>query len=626
MLNKSGRVSIGVSLLLLAAPAHAMCTVGSPPIVSQFQTQISDDPARALRAINARLANPGLNRIDRAWLYATQALAYSTLENSAEEIKAAEAGLKLAPKATDAPHIELLAQLAFAQSDPTALKPLQERISAARRYVTPNSIEDICSRAVVGYLSRDPVESTREMGAAYRMAMQKGLETQRAMIAIDLADALMKAGDYDEALALVGEGAAFARKHNLKFLTAATAFRNGMIRTGMKTFEETLPHFATAFRISREIGNDRFAAFTAQATCQVYIALERFKQAETMCDTAEKLFGGEKIAAARMVSYRARIALGLRRYDEAVALTTQLIGGPDSRATSPTSNFLHRARAYAGLGQYREASADYAEYVERFRKDTEATKTREAANLRTRVEIDRQVDRNKTLARELAFEQERANYERQRLWGGLGAAAVLIAMLALFLWVGARHRRALQRLATTDGLTGMTNRRSATDQGILVLARAADARTPLSVALIDIDHFKKINDTHGHAEGDAALRALSGVLKATVRGSDIIGRWGGEEFVIILPGLHALDAVEVVDRIRTAAANLDRPLNFSAGIAAAGPGERDLEGLVARADAALYEAKRAGRNRSVIASEPPHSEDRRGATIANPAERPARQG
>lgn len=229
--------------------------------------------------------------------------------------------------------------------------------------------------------------------------------------------------------------------------------------------------------------------------------------------------------------------------------------------------------------------------------------------MRTQVEVDR----NKALAREVAFEQERASYARQRTWA-IAGAALLIAMLALFLWLSARHRRALQRLATVDALTGIANRRHATEQGTVALARATDSHTPLSLALIDIDHFKKINDTHGHAMGDEALRNLSTVLKGTVRRSDIVGRWGGEEFLIVLPGLDALEALAVTDRIRAAAAALDFPLRFSAGVATAVSGERDLEAMVARADAALYEAKRAGRNRSVIAADPViDAEDRRGA-------------
>lgn len=621
MLKLSARALAGVSFLVLSVPAQAMCTAGSPAIVADLQTRISDDPRAALRTVEQRLARPGLNRIDRAWLYATQALAYSTLEDSAQEVRAAEAGLKLAPDPADAPHIELLAQLAFGQADRAAIAPLKARIEAARAHVAPRSVQDICSRAIIGYLSEDPAEATRELGTAYRMAMQQGLEAQRAMIAIDLSGVLMKAGDHEQAATLLGETEAYARRHGLKFLTAATAFGLGMIHTGMKDYAGTLPYFATAFRISRTIGNDHFAAFAAQAACQSHISLEQFGRAEAMCDTAERLFGDERIAVARMVSFRARIALGLKRYDEAVALATQLIDGAASRSASPSSPYLTRARAHAGRGDYRAATADYAAYVDRFRKESEAMKTREAATLRTQVEVDRQTERSRALAREMAFQQERARYERQRLWGAVGGAAALIALLGLLLLASIRHRRALHRLATCDGLTGIANRRHATEQGVATLARAADGRTPLSVALLDIDYFKKINDTEGHAAGDAALRALSGVLQAGVRKSDIVGRWGGEEFLIVLPGLDALEATGVVDRIRHAAAALDRPLFFSAGIAAAATGERDLEAMVARADTVLYAAKRAGRNRSVIADEPGAITDRRLAPVALPVAR-----
>lgn len=339
-------LAVGMAAGLVAVPAQAMCTAGSPPITAGLQRSISDDPAKALRTIETRLTAPGMNRIDRAWLLAAQALAYSTLENSAEEIRAAEAGLKLAPNPADAPHIELLAQLAFAQSDPAVRAQLFERIKTARAHVAPGSITDMCSRAIIGQLTPDPVEAAREMGTAYRMAMQARLDEQRAMIAIDLAAVLMKAGDYDAAQTLVTEGTAFALKHDLKFLKASTAMRAGTILVGQKNFAGTLPYFAEAFRISQSINNTRFTAFAAMSACQSYISLDQFRRAGAMCDAADKLFGGETISAARMLSYRGRIALGLKRYDEAASLLTQQITGTASIATSSRPR-LCRARSLA---------------------------------------------------------------------------------------------------------------------------------------------------------------------------------------------------------------------------------------------------------------------------------------
>ena len=617
---------VGAGLLgLCAAPAHALCSAGSAPIVADLQRQVLDDPAKALKQIDKRLGQqelgqPKLGRIDRAWLYAAQALAYSTLEMNAEEVRAAQAGLRLAPSPKDAPHLELLAQSAFGQADPAALAPLRQRIAAARRFVQPNSVADICSRATVGYLSEEPAEALREMSAAYRMAMQQGLEAQRAEIAIDLAGLLMQAGDYDQAQELIDEGGRWADSNGLTFQRASIAFRTGMILTGKKDYAATIPYFDRAYRLSRSIGNDHFAAFAAMSNCQSYVSLDRFEEARRACDDAERLFGDEKMALPRLVAFRSRIALGLKHYDEAAALASQLLDGPATRSMGGTTPYLTRAKAYAGLGRYEEAYADMREFSERFRKETEASKTRETASLRTQVEIDRQVDRNRTLSRELAFQSERARYERRQVGLIAGAAATLLILLGLFLWHSRRHQRALERLASTDGLTGIANRRNATERGAEALARAADARAPVSVARLDIDHFKQINDVEGHASGDEALKTLAAILKSGTRQSDIVGRWGGEEFAIILPGIAPGEAVEVVARIRAAAAALERPLRFSAGVAAAAPGERSLESIVARADAALYAAKANGRNCSVIADAPAPQADRRGQDGASSLE------
>lgn len=160
----------------------------------------------------------------------------------------------------------------------------------------------------------------------------------------------------------------------------------------------------------------------------------------------------------------------------------------------------------------------------------------------------------------------------------------------------------VERLAVTDELTGIANRRSMqflVDRSVALSSRQL---TPFSVAILDIDHFKAVNDDFGHAAGDAALRAFASLAKETLRGTDQLGRWGGEEFLLVLPG--GPDGFgAVLERIRAAVRNncLDaRPLTFSAGIAHHRPGESS-DALLARADLALYKAKEAGRDRYVAA-------------------------
>ena len=158
---------------------------------------------------------------------------------------------------------------------------------------------------------------------------------------------------------------------------------------------------------------------------------------------------------------------------------------------------------------------------------------------------------------------------------------------------------ALRRQAQTDFLTGIANRRHFLEQAEQVLQRAGERGETVSLLMLDLDFFKDINDTYGHQTGDAVLRAVSRRLGEVLRDVDVIGRLGGEEFGVLLPGLERKDAVAVADRLREAVAAL-RPgghaVTASLGVAS---GVMALNDLLARADACLYAAKAAGRNRVV---------------------------
>lgn len=161
--------------------------------------------------------------------------------------------------------------------------------------------------------------------------------------------------------------------------------------------------------------------------------------------------------------------------------------------------------------------------------------------------------------------------------------------------------------AHTDELTGLNNRLSFNQslQHGWDLAQRYDS--PFSILMLDIDHFKKINDTHGHAIGDDALVAISKAIKETIRDSDIAFRYGGEEFVVLLNKTTEPGASLLAERIRASIANLKNPVNgatikitASLGSATLGKGESG-ENLLKRADDALYKAKNEGRNRVISA-------------------------
>lgn len=161
---------------------------------------------------------------------------------------------------------------------------------------------------------------------------------------------------------------------------------------------------------------------------------------------------------------------------------------------------------------------------------------------------------------------------------------------------------AMARQAGTDALTGLPNRRSLDAALAAQCALASREGRPCAVLMLDLDHFKAVNDTHGHAVGDAVLLAFGQRLQAQLRRSDLCARYGGEEFVVLLAGTPFEPVEDVGERLRASVS--DAPLvdgvtaTVSVGTASHRPGD-DVASLLARADAALYEAKRSGRNRVV---------------------------
>jgi two-component system cell cycle response regulator len=162
----------------------------------------------------------------------------------------------------------------------------------------------------------------------------------------------------------------------------------------------------------------------------------------------------------------------------------------------------------------------------------------------------------------------------------------------------------LEELAVTDELTGLANRRRLTDALASGMALARRQRTPLSVVLADLDRFKELNDTLGHEAGDRALVRTAQALQAGLREVDVLGRWGGEEFLVVLPGSDEAGAREVGERLRKVVEQMGlvnqvtgNTLTTSVGVATLGEGVDSPAELVRRADQALYAAKAAGRNR-----------------------------
>ena len=159
--------------------------------------------------------------------------------------------------------------------------------------------------------------------------------------------------------------------------------------------------------------------------------------------------------------------------------------------------------------------------------------------------------------------------------------------------------RSLAHDAHSDALTGLFNRRKFNDLCAVEIERSARYGTPLALIMVDIDHFKRVNDLYGHLVGDRALVDVARVLGEQIRASDALCRWGGEEFMILAPHLDQACAVRMADKLRAAVASADfgvaGRMTCSFGVSTFKDGDRTLD-LILRADTCLYRAKRTGRN------------------------------
>ncbi|MGE4534318.1 diguanylate cyclase [Halomonas sp.] len=168
----------------------------------------------------------------------------------------------------------------------------------------------------------------------------------------------------------------------------------------------------------------------------------------------------------------------------------------------------------------------------------------------------------------------------------------------------------LRMVAERDELTGLDSRRHFMARAEALLKRARHEKAPFSLFMIDVDHFKAINDTWGHGQGDRVLAALAEICRRSLRPQDVIGRFGGEEFIVALPDTHPRDALMVAERLQQRISDLEvmealpeHRLTVTIGIAGFRDENADLDALIQQADRALYAGKHAGRNRVVVSQE-----------------------
>ncbi len=619
--SRTRQASLAVALLggaiLFSGSARAGCLELSPASTQPLQALSGRDPKKALIAVKAALEAAGLSKpVDEARLaalYAIEAQSYSLLELDAAARATALQGLALAPSPNDSTHLTL--QMVYAENvyDANGINAALTSLEKARSQQLPGSRADLCLQISIGRVQNRGGRSDLALltlTQAYRATLSLPVAEPRVAAAAALSPVMRSVGDYKQALALSQEVIDWETKHHATLNLSVAHYLRGQILAEMHNYNDAIEETQRARQLSVELSDEQGVGFADLSTCQVRLELGELARARTDCESALRVFSASRTEDVEKEAQTllARLDLAEGHADKALARLNDVLTGNAEKMMPRLVPSVYdlRARANASLQKYPEAYRDLEEYLKRYTARTDAERAQQVSSIRARFETDREIERNASLRRELVLADERAQRQRAELrWVviGTGCSGVVIALLTYLLVVNRRYRRQLVQLATEDSLTGLPNRGRTAVLATQALLASFDRREPLCIALIDLDRFKAINDRYGHAAGDRVLQDFAIMARAEIRAPDTLGRWGGEEFLLVLPNTTLDVALGLLDHLRlqagliTQAEDLpDLRVSISAGLAATGEEPCSLDEIVARADLALYEAKNSGRD------------------------------
>ena len=581
------------------------------PLVDRNATQALSAVAARIRALESAGSRADSRQL--ASLYAVQADAYSILELDHEARAAASRALALVSGPTDPLRLELLSTQALNVYTQSGIRDAIESIEQAGAQEAPGTLSSICLQIALGTLERRAGEdalATRTLTQAYHDSEPPDRAEAHANAASALSMALRGVGDLEEALMLIREKIAWDAGHDDSLALSVSTYLEGELLDSMRDFHGAITTFGRARSISAGLGDTQGVAFSDMRICQSLIELNDFQAARPRCLSAAQVFAASQTTDVwkQTQVYLAEIDLQERNAPQALAVLNRVLdhGGTDMAPETVSIAYRTRARTYAALHHYHQAYSDNEEYLRRYIAENLERRTRLQETVKERAVAAREIERNAILQHQLELSNARTTRQTEKLrWEAAANTAfvLVIALLSYILITDLRHRRQLVRLAMEDNLTGMPNRGRTLELANAALEAAVAEHRPLTVAIIDLDHFKAINDRCGHAAGDFVLREFARVSRGSLRTGDILGRWGGEEFLLVLPDTTLDSALASVERLRVLALAIQVPgatvparVTFSAGLASTGDGARSLEEIIARADAALYEAKNEGRD------------------------------
>jgi diguanylate cyclase (GGDEF)-like protein len=619
------KVRLSVSgLLALTAfvlpQAYAACVGTQTGDLAEIEERAFRDPATALPQLaNTISSGSDMPPARRASLHAIAAEAARQLGFSRQSITHADAGLALLPAGDMSDlAVRMRAVRAVVSTNVGGIDAATVELTRIIDSIRDRPLALGCvlrDRGWLNFRDGNPDQALDDLLRSYAL-LRRHASREEAMVAAGrLSMAQFSVRDYPQALALVDETIAFFREQKAQIRLATALDRRAKILKAAGRFDEALIAAAESLRLHENIG-DRVGTGLSQMTmCNVQIERNALALAASWCDRAEltlsQTSGMDDNDYRTLAALRGRLFLALGQSKEAVAQFDRAIAPGGAQPADDIAELYElRSRAHAAVGNYPAAFTDQGEYLRRMREQGTLDRIREVAQLRVQFENDQEKQKIVLLEKDKKLAEERLNSQTRTTQ--LVAIAGLTGLVTAFflgyaLLSHRRHRAELIRLAERDELTGLLNRRAIVRKAVEYLTRAREAKGALIIGLIDLDHFKSINDRFGHAVGDQLLQRFAAALRTALHSREIFGRYGGEEFLVLFPDCTMDEARQSAERLRAALRDQrmriddqDVSVTLSLGLAGYEAGDVLFDQVARRADIALYVAKTQGRDRIEI--------------------------
>lgn len=427
----------------------------------------------------------------------------------------------------------------------------------------------------------------------------------------NIGTAYRRLGYLDRAREYLAQSIEYEEKVGDRELLFASTLQLGFTEEEAGNFTKALQLDQQAIDIGLATGVKGIEASAQVALASVLIELHRNDDALASLARAEagQAAIGDSGSQGMIAYERGRALAGLGQHAHAIEAYQRAEAAPDFNTNQRYLELLYSARAqsFEALGKIPAALQDYKRYLAAHEEVAQRRSDQQAQMLREQFDTDRSNFENARLKAEQALKDRQVeSLQNERRWQevAMGLLAILICLLLLLTIRQLARLRTWKRMASMDALTSVANRRAIDHFGAAAWRQARAQREPLAVLVVDLDLFKRINDRFGHPVGDRALAQIAHACQGMLREGDLLGRVGGEEFVVVLPRTSYANAMDVAERLRKRVETLrfeDLPAGvqttISIGVAEIAAGDDSFADIEKRADAALYRAKTEGRNR-----------------------------